>query len=110
MRKDGAPAESFLENMYVPFLLEAVLSLKQQKQFYEDYWWFVHNHQPEYFDPKKGKMIGAYATAPQDNASVLARFEDYLLRLVNHSAQQVRSRYEDFPLDIVLAILKRAFL
>lgn len=110
LRQEDTPAESFLGNMYVPYLAEAVLTTKQQKLFYDDYWWFVHNHQPDYYDLKKGKMIGAYATAPQDNASTLPRFEDFLRRKVNHSSQSIRSKYEDFPLDIVLAILKRAFL
>ena len=110
LRQEGTTAEFFLGNIYVTFLVEAVLNAKQQKLFYNDYWWFVHNHQLDFFDPKKGKIIGAYATAPQDNASTLARFEEYMLRLANHSSKQIRSKYEDFPTDIVLAILKRAFL
>lgn len=110
LRRENEPAESFLNNQRVLFLVEPVLSDAQQKHFFDAYWWFSHNHQPVYHDPKKGYQIGIYATDPQDNASTLPRFESYLLRLVNHSSQRIRDRFEGFPTEIVLAILKRAFL
>ena len=110
LRRDGEKTESFLGNQRVLFFVEAVLTHKQQKVFYDTYWWFVHNHQTYYFDPQKGQMMGVYATVPQDNASTLARFETYILQLVQSQTKYVRLRYEGFPTDIVLAILKRAFL
>ena len=110
LRKEGEAAESFLGSQRVLFLVEALLTRKQRPLFAEDYWWFVHNHQAFYLDSKKGRTIGAYATAPQDNASVLARYEEHLMRLQNHSNKSVRERYETFPTDFILAILKRAFL
>lgn len=110
LRAEGEEAEPFLDNVYALSLPEAVLMPKQRQLFIDTYWWFVHNHQPEFFDIKKGRCIGAYASEPRDNASALARFEDYLARLVNHRTQTVRRRFEDFPADIVVAILKRAFL
>lgn len=106
---NGEPAESFLSNPRVLFLVEPVLTFKQQSLFYDTYWWFVHNHQASFYDPKKGQCIGKYATEPQDNASTLPRFEDYLFRLVNHTTQRIRTRFEGFPADIVCAILHRAF-
>ena len=110
LRKEGEAAEPFLGSQRVPFLVEAILTKKQRTMFTEDYWWFVHNHQDFYLDKKNGRTIGAYAAAPQDNASVLARYEDHLMRLQNHSRKEVRERYETFPADFILAILKRAFL
>ena len=110
LRPEGQAAEPFLNNLYALSLPEAVLTSKQKELFDEAYWWFVHNHQPMFFDPKKGQTIGSYATEPKDNASTLARFEDYISRLVNHPAQRIRQRFEAFPADIVVAILKRAFL
>ena len=107
--KDEAPP-SFLDNANVLFLVEPMLTPEQQEVLYDAYWWFSRNHQPFFFDVKKGRLIGVYSSAPQDNASTLERFEDYLFRLVNHSSQRVRQRYEGFPTEIVLAILKRAFL
>lgn len=109
LRREGEPAESFLHNQRVLFLVEPVLTARQQDLFYNTYWWFCNNHRPTYFDSKKEFRKGIYATEPQDNVSTLQRFEDYLLRLVNHSSQRIRKRYEGFPADIVLAILKRAF-
>lgn len=109
LRSEGQPAEPFLSNQYVLFLVEPVLTRKQQELFFDTYWWFVRNHEPYYFDPKRGRVIGAYATEPKDNASILTRFEDYLRRLASHSSQRVRSNFEGFPTDIVCAILQRAF-
>ena len=110
LRADGQPAESFLGNQYALFLVEPVLTLKQQDLFFDTYWWFVHNHQTTFVHPGRGTVIGAYATEPRDNASTLPRFEDYLLRLTCHSTQRIRTRFEGFPADIVCAILKRAFM
>ncbi len=110
LRSAGQEPPSFLDNEQVLFLAEPVLTGKQQKLFYETYWWFSHNYQPSFCDPKRGHCIGVYATDPKDNASVVANFEDYLSRLMNHSSQRIRERYEDFPADIIMAILKRAFL
>ncbi len=110
LRAEGQEAQSFLSNEQVLFLAEPVLTSKQQKLFFDTYWWFVHNYQDSFYDPKRGHCIGVYATDPKDNASVLANFEDYLSRLLNHSLQRVRERYRDFPADMVMAILKRAFL
>ena len=109
IRQEGEVAEPFLSNQRVLMLVESVLTAKQQELFYESYWWFVRNHEQVFVDLKHGNHIGVYAHEPRDNASTLARFEDYLLRLVNHKTQAVRERYEGFPADIVLAILKRAF-
>lgn len=110
LRKEGEAAASFLGSQQVLFLAEALLTKKQRPVFLEDYWWFVHNHEDSYLDRKKGWTIGAYATAPQDNASVLARYEEHLMRLQHHSNTGVRDRYETFPTDFILAILRRAFL
>ena len=110
LRAEGQEAQSFLSNEQVLFLTEPMLTSKQQKLFFDTYWWFVRNYQDSFYDPKRGHCIGAYATDPKDNASVLANFEDYLSRLMNHSSQRIRERYEDFPADIIMAILKRAFL
>lgn len=110
LRREGEAAESFLGNLRVLFLVEPVLTGKQQELFYEAYWWFVRNHQASFFDPKKGLVIGVYATEPKNNASTLPRFEDYLFRLVNHTTQRIRTRFENFPADIVCAILHRAFV
>ena len=110
LRREGVVAPPFLKDQQVLFLVEPMLSPKQRKLFYDTYWWFVHNHQPVYIDVKKGRCIGLFATDPKDNASVLARFEEHLNYLVHHRTQYVRRQFEDFPVAIVLAILRRAFL
>ena len=110
LRREGETAESFLAGQYALFLVEPLLTDRQYQSFSKAYWWFVHNHQPEFYHPKKGRHIGAYATEPKDNASTLPRFEGYMNNIVNHSNQRIRQQFEDFPLDIVLAVLKRAFL
>ena len=110
LRQQDEAVELFLSNPYVLYLVEGLLTPKQRKLFFDLYWWFVHNHQNDYVDPKKGHVVGAYATLPQDNASTLPRFEEYLSHLVNHHTKAVRERYEGFPADMVAAILKRAFL
>lgn len=110
LHKEGEVRASFLNNNQVLFLVEPVLTHKQQALFYDTYWWFSHNHQPIFNDTKKGATIGLYATEPKDNASTLERFEEYLNHLVNHKTQRIRERYEGFPTEIVLAILQRAFL
>ena len=110
LREEGVQPPSFLGNMQVLSLVEALLSSKQQDVFYDSYWWFVHNHQPTFQDIRKGNCIGAYATDPQDNASTLVRFDEYLHYLVNHKTQRIRERFEGFPADMVIAVLKRAFL
>lgn len=109
LRREGEPAEAFLNNQRVLFLVEPVLLKKQQQLFFDTYWWFSNNHQSTYYDSRKGYRIGVYATEPKDNTSTFCRFEDYLRRLVNHSTQRIRERFEGFPADIVLAILRRAF-
>ena len=109
-RGECEATESFLGSQRVLFLVEPVLTEKQQKLFFDTYWWFVHNHEASYYDKKKGYCLGIYATELKDNASVVARFESYLSRLVNHKTQRVRERYEGFPADIVMAVLKRSFL
>lgn len=109
LRREGEAAASFLNNQYVLFLVEPVLDAKQRETFFGAYWWFVNNHQASYYDPRKGWIIGLYASEPQDNASTLLRFEAYLYRLANHKNKNVRDRYEGFPTDIVIAILRRAF-
>lgn len=105
----GEPIESFLQSNRPLMLTPAVLTKKQQDLFFEVYWWFVHQHQPRFYDAKKGAQVGIYANEPQDNASTLARFEDYMYRLVNHKTARIRQRFEGFPADIVVAILKRTF-
>ena len=105
----GETVESFLKSDRPMLLTHAVLTPKQQKIFYDVYWWFVNQHKPVYYQAKKGAQIGIYAHEPQDNASTLARFEDYLYRLVNHHTAHIRQRFEGFPADIVVAILKRTF-
>ncbi len=106
----GGQPESFLTNsQYVQFLVEPVLTQQQQQLFYNAYWWFVRNHEKQYYDQRKGMCIGKYALESRDNASAVARFEDYLSWLMNKSAKTVQKRYADFPADIVAAILKRAF-
>lgn len=110
LRAEGQEAEPFLNNLYALSLPEAVLFFKQRQLFLDTYWWFVHNHEHFFVDPKKGRCIGAYASEPRDNASTLARYEDYMYSLQSHSSQRIRQRFEDFPTDIVVAILKRAFL
>lgn len=110
LRQEGVEAQPFLNNMQVLSLVEGVLTRKQQALLYDCYWWFVHNHQPVFTDPKRGQCIGAYATDPQDNASTIARFENYLLRLQKHNTQSVRERFINFPVDIVIAIFRRAFV
>ena len=108
--EEGTARESFLSNVKVLYLVEPVLTDKQQKFFFDAYWWFSGNHEYTYDDKKKGHVIGVYATEPKDNASTLARFEDYLTRLQNHKTQLMRERWKDFPIGIVLAILRRTFL
>lgn len=110
LHREDEAAESFLQNQYVLFLVEPVLTSKQQALFHDAYWWFSNQHQSLCIDPKRGQHIGTYATEPQDNASTLSRFEDYLLRLQSHTNQHVREQYETFPTDIVIAILQRAFV
>lgn len=110
LRREGQPAAALLGNQRALFLVEPVLTAKQQQLFYDAFWWFVHNYEPSFLDPKRGHCIGAYATEPRDNASVLANFNNYLSRLTDHSSQRTRERYESFPADIVMAILERAFL
>ena len=110
LREEGEASEPFLNNVRVLSLVEGVLTLKQQQTFGEAYWWFVRNHESVYHCPKRGPMLGAYAGEPRDNASALLRFEDYLLRLANHGTQRVRERYEGFPADVILAVLRRSFL
>ena len=110
LRPDGAEPESFLDNIRVLNLVEPVLKPEQNKHFYDAYWWFSNHHQPTFFDAKKGRSIGIYSTDPKDNASVVPRFEEYINNLINHKTQRVRARFEGFPLDIVMALLQRAFL
>lgn len=110
LRREGEQAEPFLRSSLPLFLSEAVLTAAQRKVFYDAYWWFVHNHQPVFSDLKKGQCIGAWATDPKDNAAVIPRFENYMQRLAAHKTQRVRALFEGFPVDIVLAILRRAFL
>lgn len=110
LRGEGQEAQSFLGNGQVLFLSEPLLSAKQQKLFFGTYWHFVRNYQDSFDDPKRGHCIGAYATYARDNASVLANFNDYLARLLNHTTQLVHKRYEGFPADIVMAVFERAFL
>ena len=109
IHREGEVAESFLNNQRVLSLVEAVLTSKQQTLFFETYWWFVHNHKQNFVDMKRGPQIGVYANEPRDNASTIERFEDYMFRLMNHKTKTVRTRFDGFPADIVLAILKRAF-
>jgi len=109
LRREGEEVLSFLNNNFVLFVVEPVLTHKQQELFFDAYWWFVRNHNSSYYDPKKGPCIGTYATDPQDNASTILRFEKYLYGLVNHKTQKVAKLYEGFPADIVMAIYKRAF-
>ena len=104
-----SPPCSFLNSQHPLALVEPILTTPQYKLFYDTYWWFAHNHQPYYYDPRKGQRIGAYATEPKDNHSTVIRFEDYLYRLVNHSSLRIRSRFEGFPADVVMALLRRAF-
>lgn len=110
IREEGQEPDPFLANQRVLFLVEGVLTAKQQDTFFKAYWWFVHNHKDQFFDPKKGQCIGMYATEPHDNPSTLARFADYLTRLADHRTQRIRTLFQDFPTDIVIAILRRAFL
>ena len=110
IRRQGEVAEPLLRSGRAAFLVEPVLNARQQQLFYDAYWWFVRNYQDAFYDPKRGHCIGAYATYPKDNAPVLANFNDYLSRLINHSSQRIRERYEGFPADIVIAILERAYL
>ncbi|MBQ7495095.1 MAG: hypothetical protein IJT75_04960 [Bacteroidaceae bacterium] len=110
LRREGEEAEPFLRNPYVLFLTEGILNSSQYQLFSDAYWWFVNNHEPVVYDVKKGQSIGIYATDPRDNASTVARFEEYLHNLVNHKSQRVRQRFEGFPIETVLAILRRAFL
>lgn len=106
----SVPPVPFLNNPQVPPMLEPVLTAVQQQAFYDTYWWFVQNYQSTHVEAKKGTHIGLYATDPTDNASALARFEELLQRLVHHKTQRLRDRFEGFPLDIVLILLKRTFL
>lgn len=110
LRHADETPESFVSSQRVLFLPEALLTKKQQQLFYDTYWWFVHNHQAVYSDPKKGRCIGVWATASKDNKETIPRFENYLLRLINHQNKTIRTKFENFPADIILMILKRAFL
>lgn len=110
IRSDGVAPEPFLGNQRAIFLVEPLLNSRQQKLFFNAYWWFVHNHQPFFNDVKRGRSIGVYATDPQDNASALERFDAYLLRQVHHQNKVIQKAYADFPADIVMAVLRRAFL
>ncbi|MCR5180231.1 MAG: hypothetical protein K6C30_03320 [Bacteroidaceae bacterium] len=110
LRAPDEPPTSFLEDQRTLFLTEAILTEKQQKTFFEAYWWFVHNHEATYYDRRKGRSIGLYATEPKDNVSVVAHFEQYLQRLANHKTKYIRERYEGFPLDIVVALVRRTYL
>lgn len=109
LRREGEAAQPFLNNSLALFMVEPVLTHKQQKLFFDTYWWFSHNHEATFLDTKKGMCIGTYATEPRDNASTLQRFEQYLYGLLNHKTQKVSQLYEGFPADIVMAIYKRAF-
>lgn len=110
LRRNDEPAESFLGSLRVLSLVEPVLTIRQQQLFYDAYWWFVNNHQPLLIDPKtKMQRIGLYADEPKDNAATLDRFQGYLTQLMNHKNINMRKRFENFPADIVMAILKRAF-
>lgn len=109
LRFKGEAIESFLNSNRPPLLMQAVLTNKQQELFFDSYWWFVHQHEPIYYDAKKGPHIGIYSNEPKDNASTLDRFEHYLYHLVNHKTEKVRQRFVGFPADIVIAILKRSF-
>lgn len=110
LRHTGSSPTPFLNNTYVIFLTEPVLTKKQQDTFYKAYWYFVHNHKPVFLHKQKGPCIGIYATEPQDNESTINRFVDYIYRLEHHSTQKIRQPFQDFPTEIVLAILRRAFL
>ena len=109
LRKEGQAAEPFLKNLRALQLVEGILTIKQYDLYSDAYWWFVHNHQPVFFDAKRGQCIGVYATDSQDNDSTLDRFDDYLQHLVNHKSKTIRERFEGFPADIVTVVLKRAF-
>ena len=110
IRMEGEEPETFLISQQTFFLIDPVLTDRQQTLFAENYWWFVNNHKFTYTDKLKGQCVGVYQNEPKDNVSTLSRFEGYLQRLVNNSSQRVRERYEDFPTDIVIALLRRTFL
>ncbi len=110
IRHTGEAAEPLLSSGRVTFLVEPVLSARQQQLFYDAYWNFVRNHQPAYPERKRGLVIGSYANLPRDNASTLPRFCDYLRHLVSHPSQATRLSCEGFPVDIVCAILTRAYI
>lgn len=110
LRHEGEPAPTFLNNPQVTTLVEPILTKKQQRTFFDAYWWFAHNHEATTHDIRNGQRMGLFADEPKDNAATLPRFEEYLQRLMNHKNMKIRQRYEGFPIDIVMAILNRAFL
>ena len=110
IRHDGEAPETFLHSQQALFLAEPLLTPSQNHTFYDAFWWFVHNHEPRFVDLRRGPHIGVYATDPQDNASVVARFDDYLHRLREHSKQYVRQRYESMPVDLLMPLIRRTFL
>lgn len=109
-RPQGETPESFLTSQFALYLAEPFLTAKQQKTFYDAYWWFVNNHKPFYLDKKKGRCIGLYATEPKDNESVVPRFEEYLYHLVHNKSVAVSKRFETFPADILMAMYREKFL
>ena len=91
--------------------MEPLLTPHQCRLFSELYWWFSSNHRQHYFDSRKRELrMGAYATAPKDNASVLTRFAEYLRRLAGSTKATVRKRYEDMPFDIIIDLETRTFM
>ena len=110
LRPDGTEAESFLSSQRVMFMVEGILTMKQYDAFQNAYQWFVNNHYSYFISRKSVKTIGLYSTEPKDNESTLQRFEEYMTQLINSKKVSVIKQFEAFPLDIVLAILKRAFL
>ena len=109
LRREGEAPQPFLDNQYVMSLMDPLLMSKQQDAYYKVYWWFNHNYEEKYYEPKKGWVLGVYASEPRDNASVIHRFEENLLRLANHGNAKVRELYASFPIDMMVAVLRRAF-
>ena len=106
----GDHEPSFFDSQKVLYYCEPFLTSEQRQTLYDDYWWFIHNHEAQYYDKKKGTVIGAYATEPRDNASMVTRFEEYLHHRVFHKTQRISKHYEHFPADIIVAVLRRTFV
>ena len=106
---DPDGTQTLLTDQRVFFAAEPFLSVKQRKVFEEDVWDFRRNHQATIYHPTKGTMLGVYAGESQERTPVMERFEEFMRHRCSLTTVKMRTRYDEFPLDILLLVLRRGW-